>query len=191
MENEEFEDLKVEEKNILNKGEITREDIIHFSRISMIKNTICFTLIGAILFILGFSLLIAHLASSKNDNLLLFYSLGLLVCGALIIGLPFVIVAILPSIMSRQNKSIINGFKYKYLFTNDTVDITLVSDVSKIHTSLNYLLIYKVKVFGDMVFIYLNSNVLYMLKLSGFENKEDMMFVAEKMNLKIKVKEND
>lgn len=188
--NEEIDEFQIEEKSIINKGEITRDEIIKASRRNLLKGSISFSVIGLIVFLVGFVLLITWL-KNKDDNTTLYYSFAMMILGALVIGLPFIISLFLPSMLTSQNAAIMGGFKYKFLFTNNSVDITLVSDVSKTHTSLNYRLIKKVKVYGDIAFIYLNSNVVYMIKLSNFETKDDLNWAMKQMYYKFKVIKND
>lgn len=181
--------MEMEELNIINKGEITRDDLINTYKKSILKSSILFSIVGALTFIVGICFLFSYFGDKDKNTLV--YSLGLILVGALIVGLPFIIILFVPSIMAKQNKGIIDGFKYKYLFSNDRVDITLVSDETKSHTTLKYSLISKTVTLGDMVTIYLNANVVYMFKLSGFETLDDKNKAMLKIDKKYKVKNND
>ena len=175
-------------KRIVNKGEISREELIKCTRLSAIRGGINFSIIGFLIAVVGFILLITTL-NDKFDAKFLPYIL--IPAGIIIVLLPFILGLFANKFLDIQNKSISNGFKYKYQFDDDVMDITLDSGVAKLHTKLNYLLVYRVVYFGDIVFIYLNSSVVYMLKLSGFENKDEMNKVMLKIDKKYKVKNND
>ena len=185
---EEKEILDDEVSRIVNKGEITREELIKCTRISAIRSGLSFSIIGVIIAIIGIALLITTFTDSFDASFLPYI---LIPCGIIIAVLPFVLGVFADKFLDKQNRSISTGFKYKYQFGEDGMDITLDSGVAKLHTKLNYLLIYKVSYFDDIVFIYLNSAVVYMLKLSGFENENDRNTAMKKVDKKYKVKNND
>ena len=181
--------MEMKEFSIINKGEITREELLNTYKKSILKSSISFSIVGIIIAIIGLCFLFSYF--DDKDKLTLIYSLGLILVGLLVVGLPFIIILFIPSIMAKQNKGIIDGFKYKYLFSNDRVDITLVSDETKSHTTLKYNLISKTVTHGDMVTIYLNANVVYMFKISGFNTIDDMNKAMLKIDKKYKVKNNE
>jgi len=185
---EEKEIIEEESQRIVNKGEISREELIKCTRTSAIRGGLSFSIIGIIIAIIGIALLITTFSNSFDASFLPYI---LIPCGIIIAALPFVLGLFADKFLDNQNKSISGGFKYKYQFNDDGMDITLDSGVAKLHTKLNYLLIYKVTYFDDVVFIYLNSSVVYMLKLSGFENENDRNTAMKKVDKKYKVKNND
>lgn len=168
MENiiEEFDDI------IVNKSEFTSEELIKASKKVIFKQTLSFSIIGAILMFLGLIFLIVKLVN-KLDNTYLILIIVLLLCGGLIVALPFVVSLFMPSIMKKQNQSIYNGFRTKVIFSEDNIDCTVESDDAKNSSKISYNLVYSVKIIDDVVYMYMNSNVLYMFKLSGFRSEND------------------
>jgi len=164
MENEEL------EVNIVNEESFSSEEIVTYSRKSIIRQTISFIVIGIIIFLAGVSMLILKLANAFDGEWLTWI---LLVCGALIIGLPFLLTLFLPKVLQRQNKALYQGFKYRYRFTDTTFTVSIESEDSKSVNKHPYKHLYRVNVIDDAVFIYINSSVLYMLKLSGFKSEEE------------------
>ena len=179
---------EIVQERIVNKGEISREELIKATRSNAIRGGISFSIIGVIILVIGVILLITTLTNNFDASFLPYL---LIPCGLIIAILPFVLGALSGKILDIQNKSISAGFKYKYQFNDDHMDITLDSGVAKNHIKLNYLLVYKVKYFDDLVFIYLNSSVVYMLKLSCFEKEEDKNIAMKKIDKNYKVKQND
>lgn len=174
---------------IFNDGEISHEELIKYSRKSLYRNTLSFSIVGIIIFIIGFSLFITYFASGHDDTSLIVYSVGLMICALLMAGLPFLMALLLPKMMYKQNRSIIDGFKYHLEFGEKELNISLESPVAKTQTNINYLLVYKVRIYDDLVFVYLNSNVLYMFKLSGFSSRDEEIKAMKKIYIKYKVKE--
>lgn len=180
--------LQESKKIPINKGQISREELIKCIRTNTIKSSINFSFIGLIILVLGISLLVTTLTDGFDAKFLPYI---LIPCGILILALPFILGMFAPVFLDKQNNTIKDGFVYKYQFDDVYMDIVYDSGVAKLHTKLNYALISKVIYFNDVVFIYLNSTVVYMLKLSGFENKDEMNAVMKKIDRKYKVKKND
>ncbi len=172
-------------KRIVNKGEITRNDLIKLTKNNSIRSGLSFSVIGVIISIIGVSLLVSTLTNNFDAKFLPYV---LIPCGVIITLLPLILGLFAPVFVDKQNRAIAKGFKYKYQFDESEMDITLDSGVAKLHQKLNYLLIYKVQYFDDVVCIYLNSSVVYMFKLSGFENDLDKNKVMIKIDKSYKVK---
>lgn len=174
-----------EVKRIVNKGEITRSDLIKLTRNNSIRSGLSFSVIGVIITIIGVSLLVSTLTDNFDAKFLPYV---LIPCGVIIAILPLILGLFASMFVDRQNRAIARGFKYKYQFDENEMDITLDSGVAKLHQKLNYLLVYKVQYFDDIVCVYLNSSVVYMFKLSGFENDDDKNKVMIKIDKNYKVK---
>ncbi len=164
MENEEL------EVNIINEESFSSDEIVRYSRKSIVRQTISFIVIGIIIFLAGFIMLILKLSKSFDGEWLIWI---LLVCGALIVGLPFILTLFLPKVLQKQNKALYSGFKYRYRFTDTSFTVSIESDDSKSVNKHAYRHLYKVNIIDDAMFIYINSSVLYMMKLSGFKSQED------------------
>ncbi|MGM9970906.1 MAG: hypothetical protein ACI35W_00680 [Anaeroplasmataceae bacterium] len=173
-------------ESIKNECVISNEELVKISKKSIIYQTLSFSIIGIVFFVVGLIFLILRLAS-KIDSTYLILILVLMICGALIALLPFIITIFMPAILKRQNQSIYEGFKSIIIFSNDTIDATTIASNAKSNNVFEYKHLYKVKIYDDIVFMYLNSNVLYMFKLSGFINDDEKNLVMNRI-LKNKVK---
>ena len=85
---EEKEILDDEVSRIVNKGEITREELIKCTRISAIRSGLSFSIIGVIIAIIGIALLITTFTDSFDASFLPYI---LIPCGIIIAVLPFVL----------------------------------------------------------------------------------------------------
>ncbi len=179
----------LDDNKVVIKGEITNEDLLNTYKKNILKSTFSFTIIGVIILVLGLSFLIAFFANKDKDMAM--YGAFMLAVGALIVLMPFIFMLIIPKLLSKQNRGLINGFLYKYVFTNDNISVVLHSEETKTSTAFNYSLVYKCRIYGDIVCIYINSNVVYMFNINSFENEEDKIYVMQKLDKKYKVKNND
>ncbi len=178
-------DIDDNRERIINKGEITRDDLVKVTRVNSIRGGLSFSIIGFVILLAGIVLLVTTLNNNYDASFLPYV---LMPCGFIIAALPYVLGLFASKFVDIQNKAISNGFKYKYQFGEYEMDITLDSGVAKFYQKINYLLVYKVAYFDDVVCIYLNSSVVYMFKLSNFNNDEERNNVMKKIDKNYKVK---
>ncbi len=181
----ELNDIGENNERIINKGEISRDDLIKVTRSNSVRGGLSFSIIGIIIFIAGVLLLITTLSNNYDASFLPYI---LMPCGFIIAALPYILGIFASKFVDIQNKAISYGFKYKYQFSENEMEITLDSTIAKFHQKINYLLIYKVAYFGDIVCVYLNSSVVYMFKLSNFNNDDEKNMVMKKIDKNYKVK---
>lgn len=158
------------DNSIINEGSFSKEEIEKYYKMVFINQTIPFTLVGCLFLFAGILFLIFKFTKVLDLSFLIYIILG---CGILIIVLPLILVKFIPKIIEKQNKGIIDGFNYKYEFFNDKFKVLLNSNDLLNDSVLKYSYIYQLKQFDDVLFIYLNSNVVYMLKLNLFSSEEE------------------
>ena len=72
-----------------------------------------------------------------------------------------------------KDKNLIDS-DYNYVLNNDALQIEIKKgDNILAKSSLNYNMIYKIKVYDDCIYIYLNRVNAYILDKNGFKDKED------------------
>lgn len=165
---------------IINECEFTTEELVKSSKKAILRQTRSFSIIGAVLALLGFIFLLIKLIK-KLENTYLILILVLLLCGILIMILPYIITLFMPSLLKKQNQSIYDGFNVRILFSENEIDSTVIGKNAKSNNVFTYKHLYKVNIYGDVVFMYLNSNVLYMFKLSGFKTEEEKDVVLKRI----------
>lgn len=161
------------------EGEFSHDDIIKCSKRAIIEQTKIFSYIGILFIVCGIMFIIFKFTKILDLSFLSFVILG---CGILIVALPYIVLLFTPKILKRQNSSIIDGFKYKYEFNEENFYVLLESDNLKSENTLKYTYIYKTFIVDDVLMIYLNSNITYLLKLSDFNNDNEKDEIIKKIS---------
>lgn len=159
------------------EGEFNHDEIIKYSKKAMNDQTKVFSYIGYLFVVAGIMTIIFKYTKVVDLGFLAFLILG---CGILIVVLPYIMIALTPKIIHKQNLSIINGFYYRYEFSDETFNVYLKSEDLKSENTFKYTYIYKIHKIEDIVYIYLNSNTMYMLKLNNISD-EDKQYILTKL----------
>lgn len=159
------------------EGEFNHDEIIEYSKKAIMDQTKVFSYIGYLFTVAGIMLIVFKYTKILDLSFLAFL---ILACGILIVAIPYILAALTPKIMNKQNLSIINGFYYKYEFEEEVFHVYLKSEDLKSENTLKYSYIYKTYILDDVVYIYLNSNTMYMLKLNDI-SEDDKKYILNKI----------
>ena len=151
-----------------NNTKLTKERYTNFlrrhSKVSFVIIRICY----AFLLALGLLSLILYFLGETNE---LGYSIYCLVMGLVFVLYDIFFIKI--NLALVKDKNLIDS-DYNYVLSDNALEVTVrKGDTLLAKSTLNYNMIYKIKVYDDCVYVYLNRINAYVLDKNGFKNKED------------------
>lgn len=151
-----------------NNTKLTKESYKNFlrrhSKVSFVIIRVCYVFLLA----LGLLSLVLYILGETKE---LGYSIYCLVMGIVFVLYDIFFIKI--NLALVKDKNLIDS-DYNYFLNNDALQIEIKKgDNILAKSSLNYNMIYKIKVYDDCIYIYLNRVNAYILDKNGFKDKED------------------